>query len=88
MRKLTAIAVVAMSLASSIAMAATPTTTTGAIKTMDPKACTITLDSGDASYSFGKKCNFSKLTVGEKVAITWSLQGGKDVASKIVAAKA
>lgn len=86
MRKLSALAVIAMSLVSSVALAAAPTTTTGAIKTMDAKACTITLDSGDASYWFGSKCNFKKLKVGEKVAITWTLENGKDVASKIKAA--
>ena len=68
----------------SLAAAAAPTTTTGAIKSLDAKACTVTLD--QTVYHFDAKCDFSKLTVGEKVAITWAAKDNADWASKIVAA--
>ena len=70
----------------SIAMAATTdSTATGAIKALDVKACTVTLDS-DAIYKFKPKCDFSKLTVGEKVTVTYVTKGKDLDASTIVAA--
>ena len=66
------------------AAAAAPTTTTGTIKALDAKACTVTLDT--TVYHFDPKCDFSKLTVGEKVSITWTAKDKADWASKIVAA--
>lgn len=84
MRKLTIALALVAGLASTAAMAAA-TTTTGAIKAMDAKACTVTLDSGSVYY-FGTKCDFSKLKAGEKVAITWTAKAGKNDASKIIAA--
>ena len=68
----------------SFAAAAAPTTTTGTIKALDAKACTVTLDA--TVYHFDPKCDFSKLTVGEKVAVTWTAKDNADWASKIVAA--
>ena len=87
MRKLIVPFLIVASLgASSVAMAAaTPTTTAGAIKSLDAKACTVTLDN-KTMYQFAPKCDFSKLHVGEKVAVTWELQSGKYMASKIAAA--
>lgn len=86
MRKLIVPFLIVASLgATSVAMAATPTTTNGAIKSLDAKACTVTLDN-KTMYQFAPKCDFSKLSVGEKVAITWELQSGKYMASKIAAA--
>lgn len=67
-----------------MAAAAAPTTTTGTIKSLDAKACTVTLDA--TVYHFDPKCDFSKLTVGEKVAVTWTAKNNADWASKIVAA--
>ena len=71
--------------ASSVAMAA-DTTATGAIKSLDAKACTVTL--ADAKvYQFAAKCDFTKLTVGEKVTITYTTKGTTEEASMIAAAK-
>jgi hypothetical protein len=67
-----------------LAATAAPTTTTGTIKALDAKACTVTLD--QTIYHFNPKCDFSKLKVGEKVAITWTAKNNADWASKIVAA--
>ena len=68
----------------SLAAAAAPTTTTGTIKSLDAKACTVTLDS-DAVYKFKAKCDFASLKVGEKVTLTYITKTTLD-ASKIVAA--
>ena len=68
----------------SLAAAAAPTTTTGTIKSLDAKACTVTLDA--TVYHFDPKCDFSKLTVGEKVAVTWAAKDNADWATKIAAA--
>jgi Cu/Ag efflux protein CusF len=72
---------------SSMAMAAAAAdlTANGVIKTIDAKACTITL-ADKSVYQFAAKCDFSKLTVGEKVVITYTKKGTVDEASKIVAA--
>lgn len=77
--------------ATSVAMAATTTavapvmsTATGAIKALDTKACTVTLDT-DAVYKFKAKCDFASLKVGEKVTLTYITKTTLD-ASKIVAA--
>jgi hypothetical protein len=66
------------------AMAA-DSTTTGKIKALDAKACTVTLDTSTV-YHFEPKCDFAKFKVGEKVAITWATKNNADWASKIVAA--
>lgn len=71
--------------ASSVAMAATDLTATGMIKAIDAKACTVTLDN-KAVYQFAAKCDFSKLTVGEKVTVSYTVKGKVDEATKIVAA--
>ena len=70
---------------SSAAMAA-PQTAAGAIKAIDAKACTVTLDNA-AVYTFAAKCDFSKLTVGEKVTVTFDVKGTENDASAIAAAK-
>lgn len=71
MRKLIVLAALA-SLAAAPALAAT-TTAKGDIKSLDAKACTVTL-SDNFAYQFGKNCNFSKLKLGEKIAIVWTLK--------------
>ena len=71
MRKLLMLAAVA-SLAMSPALAAT-TTAKGDVKSLDGKACTVTL-SDNFAYQFGKNCNLSKLKIGEKIAIVWTLK--------------
>jgi hypothetical protein len=73
--------------APSLALAATApaNTVNGAIKALDAKDCTVTLDNSTV-YHFDAKCDFSTLTVGEKVAITWATKDNADWASKIAAA--
>jgi hypothetical protein len=70
--------------ATSVAMAVTNNTVTGAIKSLDPKLCTVTLDN-KATYHFAKKCDFTAFKVGEKVDVTWHLYKKTDVGTKIVA---
>jgi hypothetical protein len=70
--------------ASSVALAA-PSIAHGSIRSMDSKACTVTL--GDkAVYQFAPKCDFSKLKAGEKVAITYTISGKLKKATAITAA--
>ena len=61
-----------MSLVTAPALGAT-TTAKGDIKSLDGKACTVTL-SDNFVYQFGKGCSLAKLKVGEKVAIVWTLR--------------
>ncbi len=84
MRKIMLPALVAVSLVASTAAFAADQTATGAITSLDAKACTVTL--GKTVYQFAEKCDFSKLKTGEKVTITYTVANNKDVASKIVAA--
>jgi Cu/Ag efflux protein CusF len=72
---------------STMAPKPTWTTTDGTIKAIDAKACTITLDN-KAVYHFVAKCDFSKLTAGEKVAVTWQTKHKLHWANKVVAVKA
>ena len=67
---------------SSVAMAATVHTTNGVIKSLDAKACTVTLANKDVFHLWGK-CDLSKLKVGEKVEVTWHVHKKLDYASKI-----
>jgi hypothetical protein len=74
---------------SSAAMAYTDHTTTGAIKALDTKACTVTLDNKDVFHVvlMGKaKCDLSAWKVGEKVKVTWHVHKKVDWATKIVKA--
>jgi curli biogenesis system outer membrane secretion channel CsgG len=101
MRKLALPLLIVAALSATSAMAATTTTTTpakptavaatspttGVIKKLSTKACTVTLDN-KTTYYFAAKCDFSKLKVGEKVSITWTAKGKKDMASAIAAATA
>ncbi|HEX4298375.1 MAG TPA: DUF1344 domain-containing protein [Devosia sp.] len=64
-----------------------PTTTDGAISKIDAKTCIVTLDK-KKNYHFDAKCDFSKLKVGDKVAITWAMKGKYRWASAIVEATA
>jgi len=95
MRKLALPILIVAALGATSAMAATatttpakpavvPTVTNGMIKALSAKACTVTLDN-KTTYYFAAKCDFSKLKVGEKVAVTWTAKGKKDMASKIEA---
>ena len=69
--------------ASSMALAAA-TTAHGIIQSLDAKACTVTL-ADKAVYQFATKCDFSKLKAGEKVAITYTVNGKVNQASAITA---
>jgi hypothetical protein len=59
-----------------------PTVTNGTIKAINAKAETVTLDNKTVYY-FPAKFDLSKVKVGEKVAITWTAKGKKDMASAI-----
>lgn len=85
MHKLALIIAAAAVVASSSAFAA-GTNVSGPIKTLDAKGCNITLGSAKAVYNFGKTCDFSKLKVGEKVTITYTMKGKVFAASAIKAA--
>ena len=85
MRKLALSAALLAVAGLSTAALAADSTSTGAIKALDAKACTVTLDNSTV-YHFDAKCDFSKLKVGEKVTITWAAKNNADWASKIVAA--
>jgi hypothetical protein len=62
-------------------------TTAGIIKTLDTKACTITLTNKDVFYVRGGKCEaFSKLKVGEKVKLSWYARNGRDWATRVTTA--
>jgi len=99
MRKLALPLMIVAALSASSAMAATtpakpapkpapaPTVTDGVIKAINAKAETVTLDNKTVYY-FPAKFDLSKVKVGDKVAITWTAKGKKDMASKIEAATA
>ena len=57
--------------------------TDGVIKKLSAKAETVTLDRGKTVYYFPAKFDLSKVKVGEKVAITWTAKGKKDMATKV-----
>ena len=69
--------------ASTMAFAA-GSTAHGTIQSMDAKACTVTL-ADKAVYQFAAKCDFSKLKAGEKVAITYTVNGKVNDATAITA---
>lgn len=86
MHKILLPAVLVASIAmSSFAMASTMHTTDSTIKALDAKACIVTLTNKDVFHLRGK-CDLSKLSVGEKVAVTWYVRHKVDYASKIVPA--
>lgn len=64
-----------------------PTVTDGVIKAINAKAETVTLDNKTV-YHFPAKFDLSKVKVGEKVAITWTAKGKKDMATAIAAVTA
>ena len=66
---------------------AAPTITDGIVKAINVKAETVTLDN-KVVYYFAKKFDLSKVKVGEKVAITWTAKGKKDMATAISAVTA
>lgn len=57
---------------------ATSTTTT--------KGAIIKLDGGNSAYQFGKSCNFSKLKLGEQIAVVWKQAGNARVAVQVFVA--
>ncbi|MEO9231404.1 MAG: hypothetical protein ABI216_20990 [Devosia sp.] len=62
--------VVALLGVSSSAMASM-SITKGVIASFDPNGCTVTLVDKSV-FSFGNRCSFAKLTVGENVEIVWA----------------
>ena len=85
MRKLALTSALVASLLVSGAAYAAATTVTGAVTAVDPKAETVTIDK--VVYVFPAKFDLSKITVGEKVTITFEVKDGKNDATKIEAAK-
>ena len=69
--------------ASSVALAA-PSIAHGSIRSLDSKACTVTL-ADKAVFQFAPKCDFSKLKAGENVAITYTVNGKVNQATAIAA---
>ena len=78
------LALLATMASGSIAFAATDHTTTGTLKAIDAKACTVTVDK--TVYHFAKGCDFSAFKVGEKVAVTAHIYKKMEVGTKLVAA--
>lgn len=62
-------------------------TSTGTVRAIDAKLCTVTI-ANMGVFVFGKHCNFAKITIGEWVTVTWTKNGGMRDATKIVAAEA
>ena len=61
-------------------------TTAGVIKSLDAKACIITLSNKDVFHVRGKCDAFSKLKVGEKVTVSWYARNSRDWATRVTAA--
>lgn len=71
----------AMLAAAPIAFAATQTAT-GAVKSFDLKAQTLTLADG-TTYMLPSNFKDPGLKIGEKVSVSWDMQGGKHEASQV-----
>lgn len=82
MRSILIPAAIVASIAASGAFAAT---TTGAIKSIDAKALSITLADGSV-YMLPKGFKLDALKVGEKVSVNWDKQGKDNVATEVKAA--
>lgn len=61
-------------------------TTAGVIKSIDIKACIITLSNKDVFHVRGKCDAIGKLKVGEKVTISWYARNSRDWATRVTAA--
>jgi hypothetical protein len=57
----------------------------GAVAALDTTKCVVVLDDKTA-YQFGPHCDFSKLRVGEKVAIIWRARGNAREAVQVFVA--
>ena len=86
MRKVLIPAVAVAFLATSIGAFAADASATGAIKSIDDKAMTITLDGG-AVYKLPAGFKLADLKVGEKVVVTWVLKGAEHDAVTVAMAK-
>jgi hypothetical protein len=64
---------------------ANPTTTVGAIKSIDAKALSITLDNG-IIYMLPAGFKADALKVGEKVSVLWDMKGVAHEATEVKAA--
>ena len=79
------VAALAFAASATLAFAASKTDT-GPIKTIDAVAGSITLDDGN-TFKLAKTIKVASLKVGEKVVVTYTMQGSNMVASKVVEAK-
>ncbi|MCC0029484.1 MAG: DUF1344 domain-containing protein [Brucellaceae bacterium] len=59
---------------------------TGTVKAYDTKAMTLTLDNGDR-YTLPQSFKDPGLKVGEKVKISWDMQGAKRIADTVTLVK-
>ncbi len=78
------IALATLIAAAPMAMAAT--TSTGTIKSLDQKAMSLTLDSGQV-YKLPQAYKGPALKVGEKVSLLWDMKGSDHVASAVTIVK-
>jgi Cu/Ag efflux protein CusF len=69
-----------------IAAAAFAATASGTVKSVDPKAGTVTLDDG-VTYMLPATVKANTIKVGSKVTVTFDKTGGKMVASKVEVVK-
>lgn len=86
MRKFLFPAVAAALLATSIGAYAASSPDTGVIKAIDAKAMTMTLADGVA-YKLPANFKVASLKVGEKVTVTWKMNGTAYDAETVVVAK-
>jgi Cu/Ag efflux protein CusF len=86
MRVVLAPVVLAASLATASFAFAAAQQTTGAIKSLDQKAMTVTLDSGIV-YKLPANYKASQLKTGEKVTISWEMKNGHYNADKVTVVK-
>jgi hypothetical protein len=85
MRKIALPLILVASLGATSAMAAA-STVTGPVAALDAKTHTVTI--GKTAYHFPTKYDLSKVTVGEKVTITFTVKNKLDNATKLIAAAA
>jgi hypothetical protein len=79
------VAAVAFAAASTLAFAASQTDT-GAIKSIDARTPSITLQDGK-TFKLAKSFKVATLKAGEKVMVTYTMKGSDLLASKVVPAK-
>jgi hypothetical protein len=67
------------------AVSGTAQMTNGRISSLNTSACSVTLMDSATIYDLGSGCDLTKLRVGDKVSITWRMDGQLHNASAVVA---